>query len=836
MTIAAGTRIGRYEIRSLLGAGGMGEVYLAQDSILRRSVAIKLLPADFTADKDQLHRFEREAYAASSLNHPNILTIYEIGAQDGLNYIATEFIDGESLRQHTRGASLHLREVLDIGIQVASALSAAHAAGIVHRDIKPENIMLRRDGIIKVLDFGLAKLVEHETPALETEAPTRVLMNTSPGMVMGTISYMSPEQARGIQVDARTDIWSFGCVLYEMVAGRLPFEGVTVSDVIGLILHKEPSPLARYAPDVPAELERIVTKALRRDREERYHLVKDLGLDLKSLKQRLEFEAELERTVPPGMSDEVRPLATSAERSLSETTQIATAHTGSTRDIHTTSSAEYIVSEFKRHRRGAALVTLLIAVAAVAYFFYFAKSGKAAIDSIAVLPFTNASNDPNTEYLSDGLSESLINSLSQLPNLRVMSYSSVFRYKGREADALTIGREMGVQAVLIGRVVQHGDKLSIRAELVNAHDNTHIWGKQYNRNLAAILTVQEEIAEGIAERLQPRLTGEEQRRLTKRHTESTEAYQLYLKGRYYFNRKTADDFMEGLEYFEQAIRFDPNYALAYAGMADCYYGLSFLRLSSKEAMPKAREAAQKALEIDDTLAEAHTSLALVRWTYDWDWPGAEREFKRAIEINPDYAFAHQQYGMYLALAGQFDRAITELKQAQRLDPLSLWISVDLGVSLYVARRYDEAIRQFRETLEMDKNFAQARLNLAFAYEQKGMYEEGIAEVRKAISLSGGRTEFASYLGYAYAVGGKRAEAQKMMDELKEASSQGYVPPYHVARIYTGLGEKDQAFRWLENATEERYSSMVWLKVDPLWDPLRADPRFADLVRRVGLPQ
>ncbi len=839
MTVARGTRLGRYEIRSSLGSGGMGEVYLAEDTLLERSVALKVLPANVASDQQRMQRFTQEAKTASALNHPNIITIHEIGQVDSTHFIATEFIKGVTLRQRMAEGHMSLSEVLDVGVQTASALAAAHEAGVVHRDIKPENIMLRTDGFVKVLDLGLAKLTEKEnTPIADTEALTRAMPNTAPGMVMGTVYYMSPEQARGKEVDARTDIWSLGVVLYEMATGRLPFAGETVSDCIAEILKTEPPPLNRYGPDVPAELERMVTKALRKDKEERYQVIKDLGLDLKSLKRRLEFEAELDRTSTPERNGEARQSATSAHSRISNIAARPTRQTrGAATDLHTTSSAEYLVDEIKRHRRAAVLMlaTLLVAIAGVGYFFYFAKSGRA-INSIAVLPFTNASNDPNTEYLSDGLSESLINSLSQLPNLRVMSYSSVFRYKGREADAYTVGHALGVQAVLMGRVVQRGDSLSISAELVNARDNSHIWGGQYNRELADILTVQEEISKGVAERLQPRLTDEEQRRLDKRHTESIEAYQLYLKGRYYFNRQTADDFMKGLGYFERAIHFDPNYALAYAGLADCYYGLSFLSLSSKEAMPRAREAAQKALEIDDTLAEAHTSLALVRWTFDWDWPGAEREFKRAIEINPGYEFAHQQYGMYLALMGQFDRAMIELKQAQRLDPLSPWISADLGLVFYVARRYDEAIQQFQETLKIDQNFAQAHLNLGFAYEQKGMYEEAIAEMRKAVRLSGDRTKFVGYLGYAYAVAGKRTEAQKMIDEWKAASSQGYASPYHVARIYTGLGEKDQAFKWLEQAMEERYSSMVWLKADPLWDPLRSDPRFADLVRRVGLPQ
>lgn len=845
MPLPTGTNLGRYKIHSVLGVGGMGEVYLAHDITLHRPVAIKLLPADFTANIDRLHRFEREAYAASSLNHPNILTIYESGAEDGHHFIATEYIDGESLRQRIERTHMKLHEVLDISIQVASALAAAHAVGIIHRDIKPDNIMVRRDGYVKVLDFGLAKLIGQEPSPLSKEASTEIFINTEPGIVIGTVSYMSPEQARGWreqQVDGRTDIWSLGCVLYEMVAGRVPFEGKTMSDVIALILHKEPSPLARFAPDVPSELERIVTKALRKEREERYQAIKDLGLDLKSLKQRLEFEAELERTETPERGSDARRTAPNRRGSTA-----GTAQTGGAGDTRTTSesptvaasferpsSAEYIVGEIKHHKRAAALIlaTLLLTIVGVVYFVSNRWSGKASLNSIAVLPFTNTTGDPNAEYLSDGISESLINSLSKLPQLKVIARSSAFKYKGKEIDPQEVAKKLGVRAIVIGRVVQHSDNLIVSAELVDAREGTQVWGERFNRKVSDILAVQEQIAKQISEKLRLQLTGEEQQRLTKRYTDNTEAYQSYLKGRYYFNKTTEDGFNKSIEHFVQAIRVDPNYALAYAGLADSYYGLSWSYLPAKEAMPKAREAAQKALEIDDSLAEVHTSLALIKWLYDWDWVGAEREFNRAIEVNPNYAFAHQQLGMYLALMGRFDEGLAELRQAQELEPTSLWINVDLGLGLYLARRYDQAIEQSQKTLAMDANFYIAHWVLGLSYQEKGMYGEALAEFQKTKQFDDA-PRIMAYLGYVYGVSGRRSEAQKILGELDALSKQRNFLPADMAKIYIGLGDKDAAFAWLDRAYQERDQNIVWLKANPMFDSLRTDPRFADLLRRVG---
>ena len=530
--LGAGQQLGHYTITALLGAGGMGEVYLAEDLTLGRRIALKLLPAKFTTDAERVHRFEQEARAASALNHPNIVTIHEIGRADSTHFIATEFIDGETLRASLAGTRLKLDELLDIATQVASALAAAHEAGIVHRDIKPENIMLRRrDQIVKVLDFGLAKLAARPAAAVDAEAPTKALVKTGAGVVMGTVQYMSPEQARGAEVDARTDIWSLGVVLYEMVTCRAPFEGETPSHVIVSLMESEPPPLTRSA-QVPAELERIVTKALRKKREERYQAASDLALDLKSLKQELEVEARLKRSYQPDTNG--KAATTQSGGQVVETVHETAERIADVVTARPTSSAEYLVSEIKRHRRGAALAAAtvtLLAVATVAYFFYLARSGEA-IDSVAVLPFVNASGDPNAEYLAEGVSDSIINSLLRLPNLKVNSLNSVLRYKGQQIDPQAVGREQNVRAVLMGRMTHRGDDMTISAELVDVSDNRRLWGGQYNRKLSDILVVQDEIAREITEGLRLRLTGEEKKQLSKQPTENTEAYLLYSLGKY----------------------------------------------------------------------------------------------------------------------------------------------------------------------------------------------------------------------------------------------------------------------------------------------------------------
>jgi eukaryotic-like serine/threonine-protein kinase len=833
--LPANTTLSHYRIVSKIGAGGMGEVYLAQDTKLDRKVALKILPHDVAADETRMRRFVQEAKAASALNHPHIITIHEIEQIDSMNFIATEFIDGETLRQRIR-AGMKLVEILEVAIQTVSALAAAHAAGIIHRDIKPENIMIRRDGYIKVLDFGLAKLTELDS-ITDPEASTRALVNTGPGTVMGTALYMSPEQAKGAKVDERTDLWSLGAVLYEMMTGRQPFLGETPTETISLILQKEPAPLARYAHEVPAELERVINKALTKHCEERYQSAKDLLIDLKNLKRKLEVDAEIDRTLSPELR--APPTRSTGGGQDNSATASGPASTNTTVGAaHTVSSVRAIISGIKQHKLAALVAAVILGLGAVALTAYLrGGTAESAIDSIAVLPFENRSVDAETEYLSDGLAESLIYRLSQLPNLKVTPTSVAFRYKDKQTDAATAGQELGVSAVLLGRIVQRGDNLTISAELVDVRYNKLLWGEHYDRKMSDLLATQREIAREIVENLKLKVSGVENG-LAKHYTESNDAYQLYLRGRFYWNKRTEEGMQKSLDYYRQAIQKDPAFALAYSGLADAYILLgapdAVGGVPSNEAMPKAKAAALKALDIDDTLAEPHVSLAHVSYYYDRDWSTAEREYKRAIELNPNYSTAPSWYAVYLMSAGRFDEALVQIRRAQELDPLSLPVNMTLGWVLLTARKNDQSIDQLRKTLEMDPNFVLAHHRLGLAYEQQENYDEAIAEFKQVLKLTAGKPLGLAALAHAYALSGKRAEAQKTLADLQEISKQRYVSPASVAAIYAALGEKDEAFAWLHKADTARDGILVRLKVDSRYDSLRSDPRFTDLMERVGL--
>jgi len=656
-------------------------------------------------------------------------------------------------------------------------------------------------------------------------------------MVMGTVQYMSPEQARGKEVDARTDIWSLGVVLFEMVTGRVPFEGETSSHVIVSLIESEPSPLARYS-EVPAELERIVTKALRKNKEERYQTASDLALDLKSLKQELEVEARMKRSLDPDAN--ARESTTkSDERTAGDTVHVSALSTADVGITHPTSSAEYLVSEIKRHKTGTAFTsaTIILLIATYAYFSYFVKSGPGeALDSVAVLPFVNVNNDSNTEYLSDGISDSIINSLSRLPNLKVLSLNAVLRYKGKQMDSRAIGGELNVRAVLIGRLTQRGDDLIISAELVDVRDNRRLWGEQYNRKLSDIIVVQTDIAREISENLRLRLSSQDKTQLAKRYTENSEAYQLYLLGQYHLRKLSKEGFEKGLEYFEQAIIKDPAYAPAYVGVAVVYGNLGLRGLMPpKEAQQKAESATQKALQLDETLAEAHASLGYIK-KRDWDWSGAEKEFKRALELNPGSANANLLYSTYLRDFGKPDEALPYAKRAYELDGLSPNSLAYLAEAYSNVRQYDQAIELYLKAIEMDLNFAPAHAQVGRVYLKKGMYQDAIKELQKAKDLDNSpeRQGRFAYLAYAYAASGNKQEAQKMLDELKGIAKQRYIPPYNFALIYAGLGDKDQAFAWLEKAYEEHSQQLSLLKSNPLFDSLRSDPRYTELLRKVNL--
>ncbi len=848
MSLAGGTKLGRYEIRSQLGAGGMGEVYLAEDTRLHRKVALKVLPAEVAANQDRMRRFNQEATAAAALNHPNIAHIYEIGDADGVNFIAMEFIDGQTLRESIHRSHTDLRKLLRYLQHVAEGLAKAHAAGIVHRDLKPDNIMITHEGHAKILDFGLAKLIEPseqlpgQKPDREggrSEVATAILQqHSTPGMILGTAGYMSPEQAQGKtkEIDHRSDIFSFGCILYEAVTGHKAFEGKDAIDTLNKIIREPVAPISDFRPDAPNHLQRIVRRCLAKDPEDRYQTIKDVAIELRELRRELEG-AGIDTTVPPTRSE-----ATAGPGAETKAVEDgAQTESGASSLPTRASSAEYVMTGIKQHKLAAAIVLLVFITGIVGFSAYLhARNTEVAIDSIAVLPFQNRSTEPDSEYLSDGLAESLIYRLSQLPNLRVSPTSSVFRYKGKDIDPIKIGNELGVSAVLSGRITQRGDNLTISAELVDVRNNKLLWGEQYDRKTSELLATQRQIAREIVDNLKLKVSRQE-RGLAKHYTESNEAHQLYLKARYYWNKRTEDGMRKAIEYFGQAIEKDPTFALAYGGLAESYALLAVQEATlggtpPNESWPKAKTAALKAVEIDETLAEGHVPLAVVKRNYDRDVVGAEREFKRAIELNPSYSIAYLHYAVHLIGLGRLDESLTAIRRAQELDPLSLGINSAVAWMLYFARQYDQSIEQSKKTLEMDPNFALAHYRLGLAYEQKRIFDQAIAEFKKAADLSGGGPAAVAALGRAYAVSGRRSDAEKVLTELQELAKQRYVARFYLAVVYVGLGDKDQTLAWLEKADEQRNEPLARVNVDPRFDSLHSEPRFQELLRRVGLPQ
>ena len=792
MGISPQTNLGHYEILSKLGAGGMGEVYLARDKNLDRLVALKVLPAEVSNDKQRRMRFTQEARAASALNHPNIAHIYEISEVEGFTFIAMEYVEGQSLEQRLADP-ISCSEIIQIGSQAADALAQAHTRRIIHRDIKSSNIMLTSSGQVKILDFGLAKFQHTETSG---DQPTQV--KTEANAVVGTVPYMSPEQALGKAIDHRSDIFSLGVVLYQLVTGRLPFSGKTAPETLNLITNAEAEAMARFNYDVPAELERIIRKCLEKDRERRYQSAADLVVDLKNLQRDSESSMPL-----------ARPKVTKTQRWAS----------------------------------GLGLIVIGLMALSITGFYWYRRSEKVdrrvvsqAVGSIAVLPFANSNGDQNNEYLSDGITESIINSLSQLPSLRVMARTTMFRYKGKEVDPQIVGRDLQVDAVLTGRVLQQNNTLVIQADLMNVSDGSQLWGEHYTRKLVDVFAIQDEIAKQITDRLRQRLTGEEQKLVTKHYTENTEAYDLYLKGRYFSGKGTEDAHKKAIEYYRQATALDPNYALAYVGIASSYASLGGVLgyQSPTENYPKSKEFAMRALALDETLAEAHSALATYSLNYEWNWPEAEQQYKRAIELNPNYGIAHAGYGTYLEALGRFDEAVRERQLAQKSDPLSPFAVADVGYPLYYARQYDEAIKQYRRALELDPKFSWGHLWIGQVYVQRGMYNEAIDEINQAIQLSGGDIRARATLGHAFAVAGRRDDAIKVLNELKTLSKERYVSPYYMALIYVGLGDDRQVVAWLEKASAERESYLILMKAEPVFDQLHSDPGFLAIERRVGL--
>ena len=836
--LGVNTTLSHYRIVSKLGAGGMGEVYLAQDTKLDRKVALKILSADLATNRNRMERFVREAKAAAALNHPNIAHVYEIGESEGINFIAMEYVEGLTLHVKIHRERTEIRTLLRYLQHVAEGLAKAHAAGIVHRDLKPDNIMITREGHAKILDFGLAKLIE---PRLAESVPdegagdaaTAIMQqHSTPGVIMGTVGYMSPEQAQGKtnQIDQRSDIFSFGCILFEAATGHKPFEGDSVVKSLHSLIYEPAPQIKDLNPSAPPDLQRIIRRCLAKDPEERSQAIKDVAIELKELRRELDAGADFETTVPPSGH---------SETTSSDTTVQSTA-AGSRSISPAVSSAEYVVQGLKQHKLfvGLAVVILIGAVALFAYYQH-ARNSEVAIESIAVLPLDNSSSDPDTEYLADGLTESLIYRLSQLPNLKVSPRSVVFRYKGKETDPFKVGRELGVNAVLSGRITQRGDNLNISAELVDVRYNKLLWGERYDRKTSELMATQREMASEIVDRLRLQVVPDN-KVISKHYTESNEAYQLYLKGRFYWAKRTEEGLKKSIEYFNQAVEKDPNFALAYSGLADSYIlqGAQDAggTLPPGDTLPKGKAAALKAIAIDSALAEPHVSLAHIAYHYDRDWTTAEREFKRAIELNPNYVLAHQWYALFLAWAGRPDEAVTEARRARDLDPLSLPANMCFGWVLVINRREDQGIEELRKTIDLDPNFMIAHHRLGLGYEQKGRYNEAIAEFQKVRELSSGKPIAITALAHAYAASGKREEAQRGIAELQQLSKREYVSPAMTASIYAALGDKEQAFAWLGKADKEHDQFLPRLKTDPRFDNLRSDPRFQELERRVSLPQ
>jgi serine/threonine protein kinase/tetratricopeptide (TPR) repeat protein len=836
--LTANSNLSHYRIVSKIGAGGMGEVYLAEDTRLERQVALKVLPSEVAANQDRMRRFTQEAKAAAALNHPNIAHIYEIGEDAGTNFIAMEFVDGKTLGQLLHDL-IGLPKTLRILQHVAEALSKAHSSGIVHRDLKPDNIMVTRDGHAKILDFGLAKLVAAATPG-ESEGSSNVAtailqQHSTPGTILGTAGYMSPEQARGKtkEIDHRSDIFSFGCILFEAATGQRAFEGADAIDTLNKIIREPVPQVSSINPTAPADLQRIIRRCLAKDPEERYQSIKDVAIELKEIRR--EMTGELDTTVPPLTISEtgVQGRPSTHDRRAVDSDRIEASPTR-------VSSAEYIVTGISRHKSVLAIASILVLAAAIlgVWLFAYRSTNAASIESLAVMPFVNASGNQDLEYLSDGVTESLINSLSQLSKLSVKARSSVFRYKGKDVEPQQVATDLKVQAVLNGRVTQRGDNLIISLDLVDGATGNQIWGEQYTRKTGDLAALQSDIARDVSQKLRARLTGADENRVVKNQTQNTEAYQLYLQGRYYWNKRTDPTTKKAIEYFQQAIEKDPNYAMAYVGLAESYV---LSDLPTEVAYPKVKEAALKALEIDPTLGEPHATLGNYKASYEHDYAGAEQEYRSAIELSPNYATAYHWYGEFLVFLGRFDEGFVQYKKALELDPFSMAIGTDYGIALFYGRQFDQSADYLKKLMEMDPNFVRTHTYLAQVYRSMGRYEDALNEIEKKVVLEGENPEVVAKgkkeILDAFKSSGPKGYWSKILEFNKQDIKKGtHVSDSTMASIYAHLGERDTAFEFLERSVRNNEPDMSILKVSPEWDELREDPRFQELLRKMGFSQ
>jgi len=794
MTLAAGTRLGPYEIVAPLGAGGMGEVYRAKDSRLGREVAVKVLPASFSDDPDRLRRFEQEARAAGILNHPNITAVHDVGTVDGSPYVVTELLEGETLRSRLAGGPVTPRRAIDYALQIAHGLAAAHEKGIVHRDLKPENLFVTKDGRVKILDFGLAKLTKPDEAGPQTNLPTETA-GTEPGVVMGTLGYMSPEQVRGRPADARSDIFAFGAILYEMLSGKRAFHGDSAADTMSAILREEPAELSSTNQQISSALDRVVRHCLEKSSEQRFQSARDTAY-------------ALEETLAGATTTGVAPPPLRARRRRWPVLLAASL---------------------------AALLAVLFVADVGGVRRRLLTSKPRGIRSLAVLPLENLSRDAAQEYLADGMTEALITDLAQIGSLRVISRTSVMRYKGTKKGLPEIARELDVDGVVEGSVLRAGEKVRITAQLIHASTDRHLWARSYERDFKDVLALQDEVAQAIAGQIQARLTSDEQARLSRARPVNPEAHEAYLKGRYEWYRWTSESFQRALDYFRKSIAIDPSYAPAYAGLSLAYQRLGDSTWRPGDAYPQAKSAALKAVELDRELAEAHVALGMSILWNDWNWMEAEREVRRGIDLNPGSATAHMAYSAFLTNMGRNEEALVEINRAHELDPLSVTIRGVKTFRLFSARRYDEAIEEAKSALALDPAAIQARETLGRAYLQKGMFGPAIAELERVVDLSRRDPGSVRFLGFAYAVAGQKEKARVLLRELQQRFERSYVAPPFIAMVFLGLGDRDHAFEWLEKGYQLRDSGIVRLETAREFDPLRSDPRFADLMRRVGLP-
>lgn len=804
----------------------MGVVYKAEDITLGRIVALKFVPDTLANNHLALERFRREARIASSFDHPHICTIYEVGEYEGQTFIAMQYIEGETLARHIAAGPLPIEQILQWALQIADALDAAHRKGIIHRDIKPSNILFTDRGEAKVLDFGLAKWVEPESALAQAQTVGSTF--TQPGTMIGTVLYMSPEQVKGLPLDPRTDIFSLGLVIYEMVAGRNPFSAESSSSILVSLLEREPAPLSRFASDVPPELERIVSKALRKNREERYQTVRDLLLDLKNLHETLTIGKLLRSASTATVAGSViaGTGGTNAAVQMPFPTPSGLSSAQGASDAGVTGT-------MRSWARNKGILTVTLGVITLVLVGYFLRFGRQkAYDSIAILPFRNASGAASMEYFGDGLTQSLTRDLSKLGGFRVLANSTVARYVGEDLDLSKLGSQLKVATILTGRFAQQSDNLTVNCELVDTSNGALLWSESYSQQTTDLLSIEDEITRRVAERLRPRLSPKEEQTLARRETKSADAYQLYLQGRHDLNQVSVEGRKKAIEFFNQAIQLDPNYALAYVGLAESYALLGFTQPPRDQAL-RAREAVKRALAIDDNLPDAHLIRAFVLERYDWDWAGGDREFRRAIELNPRSGWAHSLYALYLMHLEHWEEAVQEARKSVELEPDSIATRVDFGWVFYGRRDDDRAIEQLNLALAISQNSALSHYLLGSVFRQKGMLQEALTESQKAVALSDDPIHL-SGLARVYAAMGNKEEAKRALDRMLTQSKQRYVDPFLIASVYASMDEKEKTFEWLEQAFEQRGLDLILVRIDPSYDKMRSDPRYKQLLLRMGL--